>query len=326
MPTARRAGNWFEENALEAYTGVEKFDVKNKKMGNLTKNRCIEHTERTDPKDYKSVQAECIQNPRLLPEFNLLQDKVGPRTAMLEASMRKTVETQFTETQAAAYTANRKVEYVSEYGRGYCARGDGESKDLPANYSPTSNYAIDNAISFYTDSVNRGTVGFPTTFATTTNPFRKSSAFSCDSRSEPTISKTESNERPRPMPTVKEFKIIRDFRDKLVGANVGEGQTSTDLEVIGPIIDFMWNLLTSETSTIVPLQDWTAAVEATYGVVPTREETYALLSAFDPYDKTSISIPDFTDFLGAVVVYPMDAEGRPTTSAESGRPNTSGMA
>ena len=162
----------------------------------------------------------------------------------------------------SSYTANRKVEYVSEYGRGYCARGDGESKDLPANYSPTSNYAIDNAISFYTDSVNRGTVGFPTTFATTTNPFRKSSAFSCDSRSEPTISKTESNERPRPMPTVREFKIIRDFRDKLVGANVGEGQTSTDLEVIGPIIDFMWNLLTSETSTIVPLQDWTAAVRS----------------------------------------------------------------
>ena len=47
MPTARRAGNWFEENALETYTGVSNFDIKDKKMGTLTKNRCIEHTERT---------------------------------------------------------------------------------------------------------------------------------------------------------------------------------------------------------------------------------------------------------------------------------------
>lgn len=314
MPTSRRAGNWFEENALEAYTGIAKFDAKDKKLGAMTKNRCIEHTERTDPKDYKSVMAGCIQNPRLLPEYKLLQDKVGPRTAMLEAEMKKTVETQFTETQAAAYTANRKVEYISEYGRGFCARGDGESKDLPANYSPTSNYAMDNAISFYTDSVNRGHVSFPTTFATTTNPFKKSSAFSADSRWEPTIDRTESNERPRPIPTVKEFKIIRDFRDKLIGVNVGEGQSSTDVEVIGPIIDSMWDLITDETSVIVPLADWLAAVEAKYGVVPTKEETYALLSAFDPYDKDSIAIPEFTDFLGGAVVYPMDAEGRPTTS------------
>lgn len=325
MPTSRRAGNWFEENALETYTGVSKFDITDKKMGTLTKNRCIEHTERTDPKDYKSVQAECIQNPRLLPDFKLLQDKVGPRTAMLEASMRKTVETQFSETQAAAYTANRKVEHTSEYNRSYCARGDGESKDLPANYSPTSNYAMDNSITFYQDSVNRGTVGFPTTFATTSNPFKRSSAFSCDSRLEPTVDRTESNERPRPVPTVIEFKIIRDFRDKLINANVGEGQSSTDVEVIGPIIDFMWNLLTDETSIIVPLEDWCAAVESTYGVAPTKQETYALLSAFDCYDRKAIAIPDFTDFLGAAVVYPLDADGRPMTSTST-RPNTSSAA
>ena len=184
----------------------------------------------------------------------------------------------------------------------------------------------DNAISFYTDSVNRGQVSFPTTFATTTNPFKKSSAFSADIVRDPTVSKTESTERPRPIPTVKEFKIIRDFRDRLIGANVLEGQTNTDLDVIGPIIDFMWNLLTDETSVVVPLKEWVAAVEAEYGVVPNKEETYALLSAFDPYAKDSIAIPEFTDFLGGAVVYPMDAEGRPFTSADSTRPTTSGAA
>ena len=57
MPTKTRAGNWLEENVLEEVTGVKKYDAKDPAMKTMTYTRCIVHTEKTDPKDYRSVQA-----------------------------------------------------------------------------------------------------------------------------------------------------------------------------------------------------------------------------------------------------------------------------
>ena len=313
MPTKTRAGNWFEENVLEEYTGVAKFDITDPSMKTLTTKRCIEHTERTHPSDYKSVQAECIQNPRLNPEFELLKDKVGPREAKLEREMRDKVETDFKQTQAAAYTANRKVEYVSEYGRNFLQ--EGASRDLPANANMTSNYVSDNAISFYSDSVERGNVAFPTTMTLSHNPFRKSSAFSADSRTDATVHRSESNERPRHLPTVKEFANLKAFREKMISAKVGPGQSPTQVEVVGPIIDAVWGLIDSDKPTS-SLSHFLKFLEWEHNLKPTEAEKFALLSAFDVYATDSIDIPTFTDYLSAAIVVPMDGEGRPVTADE----------
>lgn len=313
MPTKTRAGNWFEENVLEEVTGVKNYDIKDPAMKTMTYTRCIVHTEQTDPKDYRSVQAECIQNPRLNPEFELLKDKVGPRQAKLEMEMRDKVETQFKQTQAAAYTANRKVEYVSEYGRNF--HQEGASKDLPANANLQSNYVSDNAISFYLDSVDRGDVTFPTTMALSSNPFRKSSAFSADSKSEPTTRKSESNERPRHLPTVREYANIKAFREKMIRSKLQPGQSPTHVEVVGPIIDAVWGLIDSDKPT-VSMPHFLKFLEWEHNLVPTEAEQFGLLSAFDVYATDSIDIPSFTDYLSAVIVVPMDEEGRPVTTEE----------
>ena len=367
---------------------MAKFDITDPSMKTLTTKRCIEHTERTHPSDYKSVQAECIQNPRLNPEFELLKDKVGPREAKLEREMRAAhcrvqqaestfklmnhglnkiemdgklpgsteqyqaeaieegstgltqtlvnrlravssaqgtivggkikqkwdkVETDFKQTQAAAYTANRKVEYVSEYGRNFLQ--EGASRDLPANANMTSNYVSDNAISFYSDSVERGNVTFPTTMTLSHNPFRKSSAFSADSRTDATVHRSESNERPRHLPTVKEFANLKAFREKMISAKVGPGQSPTQVEVVGPIIDAVWGLIDSDKPTS-SLSHFLKFLEWEHNLKPTEAEKFALLSAFDVYATDSIDIPTFTDYLSAAIVVPMDGEGRPVTADE----------
>jgi hypothetical protein len=119
---------------------------------------------------------------------------------------------------------------------------------------------------------------------------------------------------------VREFKIIRDFRDRLIGACVKEGEPGCgpeDINTIGPIIDFSWDQCIDD-SACVPFRAFAAALEEKYGITPTKEEKYGLLSAFDPFGQDAMSIPDFTDFLSAAVVYLMDDEGRPISGAAEG--------
>ena len=68
----------------------------------------------------------------------------------------------------------------------------------------------------------------------------------------------------------------------------------------------------------MPFRAFAAALEEKYGITPTKEEKYGLLSAFDPFGQDAMSIPDFTDFLSAAVVYLMDDEGRPISGAAEG--------
>jgi len=319
MPTKTRAGNWFEENVLEEYTGVAKFDIKDPSMKTLTTQRCIEHTERTDPKNYKSVQAECIQNPRLNPEFELLKDKVGPRRAKLENEMKEMVETQFSQTQAAAYTANRKVEYVSEYGRNF--HQEGGSKDLPARANLSSNYVTDQPITFYTDSVEKGSVTFPTTMALTSNPFRRSSAFSVNTKMEPSAQKSESNERPRHLPTVKEHANLKSLREKMLSscqAKLG-ASAKYSVDVVGPVIDAIWGIMDDSEKGTTRLDHLLQFLEWEHDVVPTDGEKFALLSAFDVNATNCIDIPSFTDYLAGAIVVEMDENGRPTTGGDDGQ-------
>ena len=205
------------------------------------------------------------------------------------------------------------MEYVSEYGRNFHQEGAG--KDLPANANPTSNYVSDNAISFYSDSVDKGDVTFPTTMTLSSNPFRRSSAFSADSRTEPTVHKSESNERPRHLPTVREFSSLKAFRDKMIRSKLEPGQSPTQVEVVGPIIDSVWNLIDSDKPTI-SLTEFLTYLDWEHNLKPTEAEKFALLSAFDVYATDSIDVPSFTDYLSAAIVVPMDEKGRPRTVEE----------
>ena len=48
---------------LENYTGIKDFDPKKPEMGKFTYNRCIEHTDRLEAKNFESVMASCIKDP-----------------------------------------------------------------------------------------------------------------------------------------------------------------------------------------------------------------------------------------------------------------------
>jgi hypothetical protein len=218
MPNRSRKGNWFEENVLEEFTGIEKFDIQNRAIQTMTKDRCIIHTEQTLPKDYESVMASCIKNPRLNPHYEMLKDPIGPRTAKLEAAMKSEVESTYKTTQDNLYTANRKVDYVSDYNRNF-----GEKKgnrfviDNTTGFDESkSNKVSDEPITFYSEGVEKGISSFPATFVMSkTNPFRRTNAFTADPRTAPTAHRCESNERPRTLPSGKCLSLIFLFHASL---------------------------------------------------------------------------------------------------------------
>lgn len=300
MAGKSRKGNWFEEGKLEDYTGIVNYDPKDRTMALATYTRCIEHSDRMDRKDFKSVMADCIQDPSKHPQAKTLKDVVGPRQAMLEAKMQTMVDAQLTATKSLAYTENRKVEYMSEKQRNFDRPGFQPSiNENSGSRIPTysANYVTDQPITFYSESVDRGNVTFPTTFAvSSSNPFRKSFAFSSDAKTEPTSHKTESNERPTPFPTVREFGGLKSFRKRILlhvtqkeGFIVGSGRT------VGKIVEKLWGMVNNNVPR-VHIDDLAECLQAELGFRLMLEEKRGIITTFSDSGQY-ISLPEMTDFI-----------------------------
>ena len=307
-------GNWFEEEVLQATTGIRFYaDPKDRQAQLLTKARVIEHTDQLHPKQYKSVMSTCITDQREHPNYKTLQDKVGPRQRMLEAKLKQQVSDEFSQKQAADYTENRKVKYVSDAMENFNKAGFQPSlkvKDASVRI-PTysSDCCSDNAITFYSDAVRNGVSGnFPCTFVTTGNPFKRSSAFSADIVRDQTVLKAESNERPRSLATVREFGALQAMKQRLfehVKSTYAGGPNAVPGRTVRIIIDTLWSMgaasINENTFAAQQLglhiETFSNGLYANLGFSITPSERAALLLAYDFNSNNVISLAALTDFL-----------------------------
>lgn len=201
--SVRKAGNWYEEIILEYETAIKYYpDPRDRSKQLLTKSRCIEHTEQMHPKDYRSVTNETIGNPNTHPDnLTLLQNKTnGPRKQALENKFKAEINEKYDQMKSSDLLETRKVKYLSQNQEAFNIPGfkpklnDGRSDNSNSNnqriQTRNADYATDTPITYFSDTLNRSngidnTVSFPVSFVNSTNPFRKSSAFSADVRIEP---------------------------------------------------------------------------------------------------------------------------------------------
>ncbi len=218
-----RIGNWFEEQRLKEETGVRYYPSPNDRASALlTKSRCITHTDQILPKDYTTVTRSTVIDPKTHPEYGNYKPKLGPRQQRLESSLKQMVEEEVEKKATQEFKESRKFAYGTLTHESF-------SKD---NFVPTlrlndrtirhptknASYSTDTAVTVYSHALNdpSARLTFPTTFVGSINPFRKNGFFSADIEKHALARRTETYERPKPLPTVLEFKTLTYLRTRMI--------------------------------------------------------------------------------------------------------------
>lgn len=108
-------GNWLEELALEASTGIRYYPSPQKKDGSLmTQSRVISHTDHLNPKDYKSTMTLTITDPNTHLEHITQKDRpLGPRSKMMEERIRAKVEEEFNHKNEKIIKESKEGTYIT---------------------------------------------------------------------------------------------------------------------------------------------------------------------------------------------------------------------
>lgn len=303
-PACKKAGNWFEEQTLQRETGVKYYpDPKDKSSSLLTNDRVMYHTEQIQPKDYVSNTRRTIIDPKTHPEYKTLTaNTVGPRKVLYESKVAQQVEQIYKEKSDSKETEARKVLYRSVYEENFNKPDFKPSlveKD-PSIRIQTSNadYSTDTPITYYSDSIANApsSVSFPVTFINSSNPFRKSSAFTADAKFDPCARKTETNERPAPYPTFVEHRILLGFRKRLIS------QTQLQLRsipgaAVRKIVSLLWTVIDQMENYNVPITFLFNAISQELDFSVNQAETKAFVAAFvqqkaDANDEDHLNVVD----------------------------------
>ena len=304
-PACKKAGNWFEEQTLQRETGVKYYpDPKDKASSLLTNDRVMYHTEQIKPKDYVSNTRRTIIDPKTHPEYKtLMANNIGPRKVLYENKMSSEVEQIYKEMSESKEAEKRKVNYQSVYQNNF-NKSDFKSslvENDPTIRIQTSNadYSTDTPITYYSDSIERASsnVSFPVTFINSSNPFRKSSAFTADAKFEPTARKTETNERPTPYPTFVEHRIILGFKKRLI-RQIQLQLKSIPGSAVRKIISTLWSIIDRMDNYNAPLSFVIEVLKNELDFSINESEMKAFIIAFvqqkvDPSEEDQISIVDF---------------------------------
>ena len=301
-----RIGNWFEELKLKEETGIRFYpSPKDKKNSLLTKARCIVHTDQVLPKDYTTVNRESLKIPQNHPEYHgpvRGPKAMGPRRLLLERAIKSEVEEEFSAKEKSNFEETRKIDYTSLNKASFAKLNFTPSlkENDASSRIPTKSaaYITEPPVTYYSHSVQHGKANnFPCTFVGSTNPFKKSAAFSADIRKELVAPLAETNQRPRPLPTLLELRAMTDLRSRLI-AQVQKllgtfGAYYPDGSAVRSIISAVWRGSNSESC---PIRDLVEILTETFGVDITQQEQKALLAAMDVNSDGNISLPQLTNF------------------------------
>lgn len=219
---AVRVGNWQEELVLEETTGIRFApNPKDRSTQLLTKSRVIDHTDRLDTKEFKSNTNMTLTDPRQHKDY-IPPAKGAPRKLALERKWREQVEAEAKQTADDA-ESDRMLPQFETLNRG-SYRKDNFSESLVLNdpknkiQTKSKNYSVEPATTYYLHSVQKGkgSLNFPVSYINNTvNPFRRALAYSGDIRN-PFARRAETNENPKPLPKVGDYRSLRSIREKII--------------------------------------------------------------------------------------------------------------
>lgn len=297
-----RIGNWFEELKLKEDTGIRFYpNPKAKDSSLLTKERCIVHTEQMDPRDYTSVSRASIIDPRKHPDSKYTTQAVGPRKMRFETTVKKMIEDDVQQRNKSDFEQSRKLSYSTTNGETFFKPGFANSlrdNDIDVRL-PTRNtdYSTDDAITIYSYKVQDTTekVDFPTTFVGSMNPFRKNCVFSADIEKDVFSTRTETAERPKPLPTVQDFKNLLQIRTNLLHTarrmlteSLGRSPDP------GATVRMIIGELSASKAHHLPIEDVEDLLRNRFeGFTLTDSDRIAMLRAYDLTNMDSIAMEDF---------------------------------
>eukprot|EP01039_Chlorochromonas_danica_P000024 gene22-27_t len=293
-----RIGNWFEELKLKEDTGVRYYPPPSAKSSSLlTKARCIEHSDRIDAKQYTTVTRDTLKDPRQHPQFTNRANACGPKQRLLENSIRAEIEAEIKRKAEAEYKESRVVDYTTTGKQWYAREGFRASlrENDPTVRVQTSNssYSTDTAITYYSHALKNPNerVSFPATFVGSVNPFSRHNAFSVDIARDTLARRTESNERPRPVPTLTEFKALQAFRGRILAI----AKTMT-IPTPGAAMRTVVGILCSLQSELIPLEQFSNYISEQFSTQVTSAEEKAFVSAYDYHSNGTLYLPEIIMF------------------------------
>jgi Ca2+-binding EF-hand superfamily protein len=303
---AVRVGNWQEELVLEQTTGIRFApNPKDRSTQLLTQARVIDHTDRMIIKDYISNTGQTVQDPRRHKDY-IPPAKAAPRKLMLEQKWKEQVDAE-TKDSANARESDRMQPQFTTLNRSSYAK-EGFSESLVVNnpkhriQTNSKNYSVEPAQTYYLHCIQKGkgSVNFPVSYINNTvNPFRKALAYSADIR-DPFLRRAETNENPKPLPKVKDYRALRSLRDRIV-------HNSNNVS-LNDIIILIWTYEEDETGMIRLDVLVDVLSNSELGVTPTKAEVDALVTAlvFSPNleKECYVSIIEFINVLrGSLTVH-----------------------
>lgn len=299
-----RIGNWYEEEKLLEETGIRYYaDPRDRSKSLLTKERCIVHTEQTHPKDYTSTIRETIRPPSLHPEYRRNARQLGPRRSLIESKVRDEIDQEFRAKKEAENAEARKINYCSTSHESFTSTVAHYNRNNEISRVPTrnTNYSTDQAVTYYSHYLRsqQKRVPFPATFVGSVNPFSKSNAFSVDLQKEIYARRTETNERPNPLPTLLEFRTLSDMRNRLIdiaqSSVFGNNTSLNDGSSIRAIIGSIWSDRNETTCSVIELEN---SFRQHFGPFHfTGEEKQAMSRAFDLNGKGNLNLIDVANFI-----------------------------
>lgn len=285
-----RIGNWQEELVLQRNTGVRYYpDPKEKANSLLTKSRVIEHTDCLPASKYQSTTQAAIVDPRKQSDYRA-PNAYGPRRTLRDRAFMEQVEKEAADRTSAELTAKMAPNFMSVSMAEYKKDGFSESivLDRPEVRVQTqsANYSTEPAVTYYLDRVQRpGDLNFPVSYInSTSNPFKKSLAFSADIRN-PVNRRAESNERPGAFPKVRDYRLLRSFRERLISAIS-----------ISELLMLIWSLEDVDTG-MMQMTSLESALEQQISFYLTDAERDALHTTFDADNTGKVSIVEFSNMI-----------------------------
>jgi len=148
-----RVGNWQEELVLKEASGHNRSpDPLDPSFRTQGAQRCIEHTDRVEPADWKSSQSDAHQHPESRKDYVDIKKSINSRLKRHEDEWVKQAEQKIQNEEAERGKNDRVGRYDTQFSESF-KRGDFGNERLPATNIADPQYHESTGVTIYSHAV-----------------------------------------------------------------------------------------------------------------------------------------------------------------------------
>jgi hypothetical protein len=299
LKRTKKLGNWQEENALETMMDGKVYDPRVKTSTALTNLRVIKHTDQVDPKTYSSVLKETHGVPQSHKDF-ARRDGMGPRERMREKMMRDTVESEFKTMEAEKERERNATNFVTTYQASF-------TKDFPQTLRDSISglcsgqkrdpyYLNDPPVTYYLHTaLHSDDISFAvSTIGSLKQPWAKGGTFSYDIN-DGRNRQFGTFENPGEAPTVRDLRVLRNLREKIVKACTSISPPGLSGSTIRVLTQELLDL-NDEPIPRAPVDVVAGVLSNLLGIECSQQEIDSLVKAFVRYRDDRVILVEFIEY------------------------------